>query len=277
MRHCARGALDSAKRFTSKSNRKSSTSFGQHSLWFWLHWSPSGCEARRSKASRLASRAGTGEVGHRCKSEARKSEAVPEAHRNNRIELEQRHAVSRPRLLGADVALHRGIGRDTPAVDARRVANIAHQVQIGFRRSLENHANLDWNAEVTVAARDQVAPPHRRHRRNPVEINFPISRNRCTGVTVVGCSAEREALTAGYSGGRRDGGADVGEQPRAHMKPSIEWKNIEVSFHRFEFQLTVVGNAVLGKAAAIAEIIEPGAHIGAMGYARCNFHASAQK
>jgi len=81
---------------------------------------------------------------------------------------------------------------------------------------------------------------------------------------------------AGYSGGRRDGGADVGEQPRAHMKPSIEWKNIEVSFHRFEFQLTVVGNAVLGKAAAIAEIIEPGAHIGAMGHARCNFHASTQ-
>src|ERR1700733_3223308 len=118
MRHCARGASASAKRFTSKSNRKSSTSFGQPFLWFWLHWSPSGCEARRSKASRLASRAGTGEVGHRCKSEARKSEAVPEAHRNNRIELEQRHTVSHPGLLGEDVALHRGIGRDTAAVDA---------------------------------------------------------------------------------------------------------------------------------------------------------------
>jgi hypothetical protein len=61
------------------------------------------------------------------------------------------------------------------------------------------------------------------------------------------------------------------------MKFSGEGVNVVVSFHSLEVQLTVVGNAVLVKVAAVGKHVESGAHVGVVRYARCKFRASPEK
>src|SRR5208283_5795221 len=113
-------------------------------------------------------------------------ELVAEADGNNRILLEEAHAVVDFVLLRQDVGLNRGVAGDSATVRAIGVAHVSSQTQCGFGRALEGDAELNRNAEVFGRlARNQVAPANRGHGRGLVELDVSVAGDGNTGVAKI--------------------------------------------------------------------------------------------
>src|SRR5690348_1183265 len=61
------------------------------------------------------------------------------------------------------------------------------------------------------------------------------------------------------------------------MKPLSEWQPVEVGFGGAQIQLAVVGDAVVGEIAAVAEIVEAAAHVKALRQRDRGFDSRSQK